>query len=300
MEHKLVFALSGGGSRGSLQVGALYALLEYGLEPDLLIGASVGAVNSAFLALNGFTSAGLDQLTEAWRAASAADLMSANYIWLAVRALFKRSSNDPSTRLRDFFIQRGLTPELTFADVTHPSLVLISADLNVGKPILYGTNPTDKILEALMLSTRLPPWFMPVVEQDRYLVDGAIVSNLPIEPALTMGATQIVALDLIDSRELSEEGDGVRGFLNRLVYSVERRQLQLELELAEARGVPVLYIGLGVEAPVPIWDFSQTNDLIVRGYETACHVIESQYDSNPILSKQPIHEKRSIFRRLLG
>jgi NTE family protein len=299
MNNKLVFALSGGGSRGALQVGALYALLEYGLEPDLLIGASIGAVNAAFLALNGFNSQGLDQLTEAWRAASAADLMPANYIWLAVRAFFRQSSSDLDTRLREFFVQHGLTPELTFSAVTKPQLVLVSADLNAGKPILCGTNPDDRILDALMLSTRLPPWFMPVVEQDRYLVDGAIVSNLPIEPALNLGATQIVGLDLIDSRELNQEGDGIRGFLYRLVYSIERRQRQLELELAEARNVPVLYISLGVEEPVPVWDFSQTNDLIIRGYKTACQVIESQYYSNPILAERPL-EKRSLFQRMFG
>jgi NTE family protein len=300
MDEKLVFALSGGGSRGALQIGALYALLEYGLEPDLLIGASIGAVNAAFLALNGFSSQSLERLTEAWRAANSADLMSANYIWLAVRALFKRSSSDPANRLRDFFIQQGLTPDLIFADVSHPALVLVSADLNAGKPILYGTNPEDKILEALMLSTRLPPWFMPVVEKDRYLVDGAIVSNLPVEPAVNLGATQIVALDLIDSRELSAEDDGVRGFVYRLVYSVERRQRQLELELAEARQIPVLYIGLGVESSVPIWDFSQTDALITRGYETACTVLESQRYSNPILANKPVKEKRNIFQRLFG
>jgi NTE family protein len=298
MDHKLVIALSGGGSRGALQVGALYALLEYGLEPDLLIGASIGAVNAAFLALNGFNSQSLSQLTEAWRAASVADLIPANYIWLAVRALLRQSSSDPATRLRDFFIHHGLTPDLAFSAVTRPSLVLVSADLNAGKPILYGTNPEDKILDALMLSTRLPPWFMPVVERDQYLVDGAIVSNLPVEPSLNLGATQIVALDLIDSRELTQEGEGIRGFLNRLVYSVERRQRQLELELAEARNVPVLYIGLGVEEPVPIWDFSQTNDLIIRGYQTACRVIESQYSSNPILAERPVAEKRNLFQRL--
>jgi NTE family protein len=107
MNKKLAFALSGGGSRGALQIGALYALLECGLQPDFLIGASIGAVNAAFLALNGFSKASLDRLTAAWHNADASEILPANYIWLTVRAMFKRSSSDPSRRLRDFLSNRG-------------------------------------------------------------------------------------------------------------------------------------------------------------------------------------------------
>jgi NTE family protein len=276
MNKKLAFALSGGGSRGALQVGALYALF--------LIGASIGAVNAAFLALNGFSRDSLDRLTAAWHNAGATDLLPANYIWLTVRAMVNRSSSDPSRRLRDFFISHGLTPELSFSDIEQPNLVIVSADLNSGKPILHGTLPDDKILDALLLSTALPPWFMPVRKQDRYLMDGAVVSNLPVEPALKHGATQIVALDLIDAREMLFEGDGFRGFLDRLLYSVEQRQIDLELELAEARGIPLLYLGLTGEIPVPIWDFSHTDNLITQGYDIARRVIEGERITNPILA----------------
>jgi predicted acylesterase/phospholipase RssA len=55
MDKKLAFVLSGGGARGALQVGALYALLEYGLQPDLLVGVSIGAANATYLAMNGFS-----------------------------------------------------------------------------------------------------------------------------------------------------------------------------------------------------------------------------------------------------
>ena len=284
MNKKLAFALSGGGSRGALQVGAMYALLEYGLQPDFLIGASVGAVNASFLALNGFSKASLDRLTAAWTKAGASDLLPANYIWLTVRAMFNRSSSDPSRRLRDFFINYGLTPELSFSDIEHPNLVIVSADLNTGKPILHGTMPDDKILDALLLSTALPPWFMPVRKQDRYLMDGAVVSNLPVEPALKFGATEIVALDLIDPREMPDVGDGVRGFLDRLVFSVETRQKDLEMELAEAHGIPLLYLGLKAESLIPIWDFHHNDELISKGYDIARRVIEDQRLTNPILA----------------
>jgi predicted acylesterase/phospholipase RssA len=44
------FVLSGGGNLGAGQVGTLLALLERGIEPDLLVGTSAGAINAAYLA----------------------------------------------------------------------------------------------------------------------------------------------------------------------------------------------------------------------------------------------------------
>ncbi len=115
-------------------------------------------------------------------------------------------------------------------------------------------------------------------------MDGGVVSNLPVEPALKMGATEIVALDLTDSREMLGQGDKFRVFLDRLIYSVEKRQLDLELQLAEARGIPMLYLDLTGEFPVPIWDFQHTDELILQGYEIARQAIGSQRLTHPILA----------------
>src|SRR6266542_4269178 len=46
------FVLSGGGNRGPLEVGAVQALLEAGVAPEMIAGSSAGALNGAFLALN--------------------------------------------------------------------------------------------------------------------------------------------------------------------------------------------------------------------------------------------------------
>ncbi len=283
MAKKLAFVLSGGGSRGALQVGALYALLDAGLKPDFLIGASIGAVNATFLALNGFSKECLEQLKIAWLNANTSDIFPANYLWLTMRAMFGRSSNDPSERLKKFFIVNGITPELQFANLEHQPLIIVSTDLNTGQPILHGKEPEEKVLDALLLSTALPPWFMPVRRQERYMMDGGVVSNLPVEPALKMGATEIVALDLTDSRELFGQDARFRGFLDRLLYAVGQRQLDLELELAEARGIPLLYMDLMGKSPIPFWDFQHTGELIGQGYEIARQMIDSQRSTNSIL-----------------
>lgn len=267
MKKDLAFVLSGGGSRGALQLGALYALHEAGLQPDMLVGTSIGALNSAFLALHGFSLESLDRIKDTWLRASRMDLLPSNYLRLALRAVLGRSTNAAADRIRDFIIEEGFTPGLRFSEFTHPRLYVVSSDLNSGQPVIHGDSPDEMVLEGLLLSTALPPWVMPTRKQGRYLMDGGVISNLPIEPALRMGALQIAALDLLDTRELFEGGNRVMTFLDRLSMSVEKRQTDLERELAEARGIPTFYVDLTGDSPVPQWDFQHTETLIERGYE---------------------------------
>jgi predicted acylesterase/phospholipase RssA len=45
----VAFAFSGGGNLGPMQAGSVLALAEAGIQPELLVGTSVGAFNAAFL-----------------------------------------------------------------------------------------------------------------------------------------------------------------------------------------------------------------------------------------------------------
>lgn len=281
MNNKLAFVLSGGGARGALQIGSLYALLENEYIPDLLVGTSIGAVNAAFLAVHGFSREGLDRLTEAWHRTAELDLLPNNYIRLTLRAMLGRSSNNPAGQIRDLLINSGLTPELRFADIQRPQLIIVSADLNTGRPVLHGISREDKVLDALLVSTALPPWSMPVHNQHQVLMDGGVVSNLPIESALQAGATRIVALDLSDMRETFGGKRGLGLFLNNLAYAMERREGDLELRLARAQGVPVFYLGLMGKDPTPILDFHHVDELIAQGYEITCQAISRAHRGQP-------------------
>lgn len=275
MARKLAFVLSGGGSLGALQVGAMKALLESGLQPDIIVGTSIGAVNSTFIALNGFSRTSLDRLEQAWYSIIGSDLLPSNFLWQYIRGVFRRSAYDPSQRIRELFLEYGITPELHFSDLGPPELYVISADLNSGRPIVHGADPEDRVLESLMLSIALPPWVQPVQKQNQYLMDGGAVSNLPVEPAMNLGATEIVALDLAPQSGLADIGNGrkVERFLNSLINAVEKRQAELELRLAAAQGIPTLYLGLNDDPTIPLWDFKQTETLVARGYAIAREAI---------------------------
>src|SRR3954462_9795616 len=76
--------LSGGGSLGAAQVGALQALFEAGIVPDVVIGCSVGALNAAFVALDP-TADRLGELEEVWRALSRATIFPSGRFTVATR-----------------------------------------------------------------------------------------------------------------------------------------------------------------------------------------------------------------------
>lgn len=61
-----VLVLQGGGALGAYQAGVFQALHEVGLEPDWIIGTSIGAINAALIA-GSAPGERLDKLREFWR-----------------------------------------------------------------------------------------------------------------------------------------------------------------------------------------------------------------------------------------
>jgi NTE family protein len=269
MTRQTAFVFGGGGARGALQVGAVRALLEAGLKPDLLVGTSIGAVNAVFLALRGFTPASVQDMAAVWRQAAAANLLPGNYLWLTLRALMGRPAASLTNRIRSFVAAHGLGPELRFRDLRHARLILVATDLHSGRAVLYGQDPDDPLLEGLLASLAVPPWMAPFEKDGRLLMDGSTVSFLPIEPALAAGATDVIALDLSDERGVPVSSRGLRSYLIKLLFTVEQRQQDLELALAAARGVPVTLIRLRGKHPILVSDFKHTEALFDLGYESA-------------------------------
>jgi len=265
--RKLAFVLCGGGARGALQVGALRALLEKNICPDLLVGTSVGAVNAAFLAVNGVNLTGIENLVNAWHDALLTNLLPPNLLWLTIRAVFNRQTVYYSHRMRGFYQAHGLAPSLRFGDIEGVKLYIVAADLNQASTVVFGFDPQGSVLDAVLASSALPPWISPLAKDGHLLIDGGAVSTLPIEPALQAGATEIIALDLVDPRNYSPDTQGFGPFISKMINTVARRQTELELKLAISRDVPVRRILLRGVQPVELWDFGHTDELIERGYE---------------------------------
>ncbi|MEW6028157.1 MAG: patatin-like phospholipase family protein [Chloroflexota bacterium] len=268
MKKRLAFVLGGGGARGALQVGALRALFEAGLKPDLLVGTSIGAVNAAGLALWGVDLAGIETLERAYQWMEDSGLMDPRVFRFVLNAVSRRPNHRGSRYVREFLTAKGIAPELRFGQIKNVRLATIAADLHTAEPIIYGMDPQQLVLEGVMASIALPPWFAPIEKDGHNVVDGGALSNLPIEAAIKLGATEIIALDLHDPNVISDSTKMLDPLLAQFASAISERQLALEMELAAARRIPVRYVSLRSSPAVQTWDFSTHRDLFKIGYES--------------------------------
>ena len=285
MEKCLAFVLGGGGARGALQIGALRALFEAGYQPDLLVGTSIGAANAAGLALWGANLDGVAALERAYQSVAGDHLMGppGRLVWHAISGRPYHTSK----RAKEFLIAAGFTPDMRFDHIQNVRLGLIGAEMGSGQPLIYGLDAGQSVLEGVLASCAVPPWFAPIENDDQFIVDGGALSNLPIESALIMGATEIIALDLTVSPP-DTTNRPIHG-LNQLEKSVSAfmmREIYLEIALAEAHGVPVHYMRLQSFPPIQMWDFSTYRELIRIGYETATQHIS---DWNQVRRSEPAY-----------
>ena len=270
MKSCLAFALGGGGARGAMQVGAVRALIEAGFAPDLLVGTSIGAVNAVGLALWGVDRSGIEALEQAYQEIAKSKLMDPHFSRVVVRALLGRPNADASRRVAEMLISKGVTPEVRFDQISGVRVAVIGTDLETGLPVIYGQDPSQSVLDGLLASIAIPPWFAPIEKNGRTIVDGGIVSNVPIEAAVTLGASEILALDLDDPRPTPGNHHPVDQYLNRLFFAVSQRYKRLETALAEAHGVRVRCIELRGAVTAQYWDFGSYRELIQTGYEVVC------------------------------
>lgn len=252
---RTAFVLAGGGSLGAVQVGMLKALIGSGIKPDLIVGASAGSINGAYLAGHPDVQ-GVAALERLWLTTSRRDIFPLTpRTWM--RLLVKRDFLlDPSGL--QALIERNL-PYRRLEDATVP-IHIITTDFLSGAMRVLSAGPAA---EAVVASCAIPAAFPSIRIDGRYLVDGGITSNTPIKVARDLGATRLIILPTGHACALRVPPQGaIASALHGLTLLVAR-QIVHELEALDAgcdyHVVPSL-CPLGSTA----YDFSRTKDLIER------------------------------------
>src|SRR5438045_7140494 len=86
LSGQVVLVLQGGGALGAYQVGVYQALHEAGIEPDWVIGTSIGAINGAIIAGNP-PDKRLERLTQFWDLVQLKQYGNLGAIWSAFASL---------------------------------------------------------------------------------------------------------------------------------------------------------------------------------------------------------------------
>jgi NTE family protein len=182
------FVLSGGGSLGAVQVGMLQALSSAGIEPDLLVGISAGAVNATWVAGHGMSRDSLGELAQVWRRLRRNELFPIHLDRVLGALLGRTRAVTSSDRLGELVREHAGFDDLTDAAIeTH----LVATNLLTGHPVLLSTGPVDAAVRA---SAAVPGLYPPVLIDGQFLIDGGVAHGAGVEDAIALGATTIWVL----------------------------------------------------------------------------------------------------------
>lgn len=194
---KTAVVLSGGGAKGSYQLGVWKALRELHIKYDIVTGTSIGALNGVLMCENSYFKA-----KRIWRK-------------LNLEYLFNElpKSNKEIDILKLFggnFIKNGGMDIKKIETILEDNVNkrkfynskidygLITYNFTTKKPLILSKEkiPSDKLIDYLMASATCYPAFkMKEIDGDKY-IDGGYYDNLPVELAIELGAEFLIIVDL--------------------------------------------------------------------------------------------------------
>jgi NTE family protein len=236
--------LGGGGARGAAHIGVLKELERHRVPVDAIAGTSMGAIVGGLYA-SGMSVAELEELVSSldWAAALSDDPSRKDLS-------FRRKQDDAQypinlelglredALLLPMGVIQGqkldlLLRELTI-DVSHISdfdnlpIPFRAIASDIGRGEVYVMEQGD-LGQAIRASMSVPGVLAPVRIDDRLLVDGGIVGNLPIDVMRSMGVDIIIAVDVEFPLYSVEELDSVLAvseqMLTILIHKETERQI---------------------------------------------------------------------------
>lgn len=284
------FVVGGGGNVGSMQVGALQVLMEAGIRPDLLVGASAGALNAAFLGGDP-TPTGAQRLGTIWEQATKADVYPGGILQVALHLLTHRDSLYPSDSLRRF-LERHIPAEHRFFHKLSLPTYIVATDLRTGRVYLFGEDLRDTVLDAVLASTAAPPLRAPWPYRDHLLVDGSVAANVPIHVAVQHGATEIYALEVWRRQPSRRDRWTLLDIAAWTVRALMYQQWERDLSLyAASPAITLHHLPLYVDRRLAFDDFSQADALIAQGR------IAAETYLNALGLTEPVERQASSYRR---
>jgi NTE family protein len=214
---RIGLALGSGSARGWAHIGAIRALEERGVKPDLICGTSIGALVGAV-----YASGQLDPF-EDWVT---------QLVWRQVVRLMDLTWRGGLIRgQRLFNLFRAIFKDLEIAELPCP-FGAIATELSSGREIWLRHG---KLFDVVRASIATPGLFTPVVHEGAVLVDGGLVNPVPVSMCRALGAEIVIAIDLSwgklgpyrnMGRDLPATPEPQPGWLARLLGVGRRRDEQ--------------------------------------------------------------------------
>lgn len=160
---KVGIALSGGGARGMAHAGVLKALEEFGIEPQIISGASAGSIVGALYAY-GYSADDMLRISKG------------SNMLKVIRKSRKIGMNMEPHYVRDLI--KDAIPEDDFSCLKKKLFIAVT-NITTGKSEIMTHG---KLSEVVAASSAIPILFKPVEMNNCLYVDGGLLNNLPVEP----------------------------------------------------------------------------------------------------------------------
>ena len=208
---QVVLVLQGGGALGAYQAGVYEALHEAGIEPDWVIGTSIGAINAALIAGNR-PEQRLERLRTFWNSVEqnaganvsafcCPVIKNALVNWMTLAAgIPSFFTPNPMVLLGQhalvgiehaaYYTTKPLRHtlarmlDLDYINARHIRVSLGAVNIGNGQMRYFDSKQEPIAMEHIMASGALPPAFPAIRVNDDFYWDGGIYSNTPIEAVL--------------------------------------------------------------------------------------------------------------------
>lgn len=186
--------LSGGGLKGSYQIGAYKALKKLRYNFDIVTGTSIGAINGAFI-----TAKEEKKAIELWKNVKInflfTEKVNEDFIVLEyLRNIIKNKGMDVSALENN--INKYLNKNKFFKSNINFGLVTVNKKTKQPKYLEKKDLTKENLSDYLMASACFYPIFQTKKIANEEYLDGGYHDNMPIDFAIQLGADDIIAIDL--------------------------------------------------------------------------------------------------------
>jgi NTE family protein len=304
---KVGLALGGGGVRGFSHIGVLNVLEQEGIDIDLIVGTSAGALIGGAYA-SGQSPREIEAKIDAYLRSPEFDASTLRSVGLTFspenKSFFKKARNFVMNRFwfAQAFFKPSIFPSNDFESLINyflPEMDIretkipfraVSTDLITGKKIIFSEGP---LRQAVQASCSVPGALAPVRHGDWLLADGGITSLVPVYATREAGADVVIAV-MVD-RDLSTSVS------METAKDVLYRAGEITTDALEASELKDADVIIRPQVGDLHWmDFSRASDLIKIGEQVARESLEKINDSLPLYRRIVRFAGRFIKRGLKG
>ena len=184
------YVLGGGGRWGAVEVGMLRALNEAGIEPDIILGTSIGAFNGSVIAAEPGP-AGVQRLAGLWDELTGADLFQASVLSRIRNVATLQPAIHRSAELQ-LVLEHIHGAEKHIEDLQIP-FQCVASSIERAAEHWFTKGP---LIPALLASSAVPVLFPPIEIEREHFYDGGLVNSVPLGRAVELGASVIYVLQV--------------------------------------------------------------------------------------------------------